>query len=80
MSLAKIFRPIRWPPAEDGAAFRPGTNAGVPRALQVGTQPVTNMSPPGSLPPTEEARALQEAGWLAMLELVFDETGWPDAD
>jgi hypothetical protein len=80
MSLAKIFRPIRWPPAEDGAAFRPGADAGVPRALQVGMQPVTNTSPPGPARTAETDRASREAAWLAMLELVFDETGWPDAD
>ena len=47
------------------------------RASRVGTQPVTNTSPPGAPTPTPDA-AMEET-WLSILELVFAETGWPDA-
>jgi hypothetical protein len=88
MQMAKIFKPIRWShaarseaetlsplPAEDDAD----------RVSRVGAQPVTNTSPSGSsdafLAAPEAGRADDdEETWLAMLELVFETTGWPDAE
>lgn len=84
MGMAKIFRPIRWPVVADGAetptprVLAVAAEAIRPRVSQVGTQPVTNTSPPGRDWPA--VPSTQEEGWLALLELVFDETGWPDAE
>ena len=80
MSLAKIFRPIRWPATPAEAVYPAAARLEGPRALQVGTQPVTNLSPSGTPAAASTSTALQEEGWLALLELVFDETGWPDAE
>lgn len=80
MSLAKIFRPIRWPSVPGEAVYPPASGPGRPRPLQVGMQPVTNLSPSGASPTAASSDALKEEGWLALLELVFDETGWPDAE
>jgi hypothetical protein len=89
MQMAKIFKPIRWSHAARSGA---GTTSPLPlpaeddanRTGRVGTQPVTNMSPSGySEPSVIEPPAYAEAdedAWLALLELVFDETGWPDAE
>jgi hypothetical protein len=71
MTLAAIFRPIRHQPAVD----EPGAG----RESRAGVQPVTNTPSPGA-PSGPSTRSAQEEGWLALLELVFDETGWPDAD
>jgi hypothetical protein len=80
MSLAKIFRPIRWPSVPGEAVYPPPALPDGLRALQMGTQPVTNLSPSGVSSASSTSTELKEEGWLALLELVFDETGWPDAD
>jgi hypothetical protein len=78
-----MFRPIRRRPAlpETTAALAPATGdsleSGPGRGSRVGTPPGTNTSPPG--PPPAPAGDEREQAWLAMLELVFAETGWPDA-
>jgi hypothetical protein len=69
MAMARIFKPLRSMPSD----FEDED-----RATRMGAQPVTN--PPPSGPSPEAARAAQEEGWLALLELVFEETGWPDAE
>ena len=86
MGMAKIFSPIRWSVA-DAAAESPTPQPLVVAALsgsparQAGAQPVTNTLPPGSsLFNTEPPLASREEGWLALLEMVFETTGWPDAD
>lgn len=82
MGMAKIFRPIRWPVPAGGAdsptplSLTAATELFQPRTSQVGVQPVTNTPPPGV---QSVARSTKEEGWLALLELVFEETGWPDA-
>lgn len=87
MIVAKIFAPLRSPPPamiEEPEASPRALFGSVemfwPRADRMGAQPVTNTSPSGPLA-ANEANALtpQEQGWLALLEIVFDETGWPDA-
>lgn len=86
MRLAKILQPIRsrsLAGAEEET--RSPTLLGVvpapaDRVTRVGTNPVTNTSPPGPLAHAEAARpSSKEEEWLALLELVFDQTGWPDA-
>jgi len=82
MPLARIFAPIRHPTALTEAEEAvpppsPAADAGEGRDSRVGTQPVTNTSPPGASTPTPDA-AMEET-WLSILELVFAETGWPDA-
>lgn len=88
MLAARIFRPIR-------RRFSKAIKAGSPVAAaadslpesRVGKQPVTNISPPGapisSLVPKLPGPPLpttREEGWLALLEMVFEVTGWPDAE
>ena len=48
----------------------------------MGAQPVTNMFPSGptAVEPFTDQTATDEDAWLAMLEIVFAETGWPDAE
>jgi len=84
MLAAKIFRPLRRRSRSQGA--------GNPPEDRVGKQPVTNTSPPGALLSTLPALPdlpklpavslpnAREEGWLALLEMVFEVTGWPDAD
>ena len=91
MQMAKIFRQIRWPHGgrvdERPKAFppEPAANA-ASRERRVGTQPVTNTFPSGkSDPPTPIAdrgsySEEDEGAWLALLELIFETTGWPDAE
>jgi hypothetical protein len=79
MSLAQIFMPIRHPEiarqAEVLPFLRPADiNPGESRDNRVEVDPVTNTPPPGPL------RSTKEEGWLALLELVFETTGWPDAE
>lgn len=81
MPMAKIFSPIRRPsaPAEVTAPRSPPA-AGEPRRdSRVGVQPVTNPPPPGSPALADANGRPTEETWMAMLELVFAETGWPDA-
>jgi hypothetical protein len=88
MQMAKIFKPIRWSHAARSGAE---TSSPLPlpaeddanRVSRVGIQPVTNTSPSGYSEPSVIEPAYAEANedaWLALLELVFDETGWPDAE
>jgi hypothetical protein len=83
MARAEMFRPIRRRPAPPEAAAAPpaasgdSIESGPGRGSRVGTHPVTNTSPPG--PPPASAGDAREQAWLAMLELVVAETGWPDA-
>ena len=86
MNAAKIFTPLRGQPSADvelGAMPRSlaGLEAFWPRADRVGAQPVTNKPPSGPTPtqPAAAEPSAQEQGWMALLEIVFDETGWPDA-
>jgi hypothetical protein len=91
MQMAKIFKPIRWSHAArtDTAAMPslPDPAAGDrDRTGRMGIQPVTNTSPSGNpvsavpiIEPDGRAEA-DEDTWLAMLELVFEATGWPDAE
>jgi hypothetical protein len=78
-----MFRPIRRRPALPEVTATPlaasgdSIESGPGRDSRVGTHPVTNTSPPG--PPPAPAGDEREQAWLAMLELVFAETGWPDA-
>jgi len=84
MPMAKIFKPIRWQsaaahegkesPSQQPLGLPPATIAH--RENRMGAQPVTNTPPSGPLP---RPLTPQEEGWLALLELVFEETGWPDA-
>ena len=80
MQMARIFAPIRHPAAstEAGAVLpqSPAPDEDGGRDSRVGMQPVTNTSPPGDI--VAPQAALEET-WMAMLELVFAETGWPDA-
>jgi hypothetical protein len=52
----------------------------------VGTQPVTNTSPsgpsdrPAPITDTGSYTEEDEGAWLALLELIFETTGWPDAE
>jgi len=86
MNAAKIYTPLRGQHSADaafGAMPRSlvGSEAFWPRADRVGAQPVTNKPPSGfsaGQPPGNEPDP-REQGWLALLEIVFDETGWPDA-
>ena len=78
MSLAQIFMPIRHPEiagqAEVFAVLRPASpEPGASRDSRVEAIPVTNTPPPGP-------QSTKEEGWLALLELVFETTGWPDAE
>ena len=80
MGLARIFKPIRLAhavaePAADRAAGQT-VDSGGSRVSRVEASTVTNALPSG---PSPAQRASDEEGWLALLELVFDETGWPDA-
>ena len=82
--LARIFRPLRRQPATSGgaeAAF-PAKRAriipGRPDNGRVGGQAVTN-APPSGLQRTSVPRPGTEESWMALLELVFAVTGWPDA-
>jgi len=82
MLMAKIFAPIRHPTASTGGGEAmpppsPTPDAGEGRDSRVGGQPVTNTPPSGAPAPTPDA-AMEET-WLSILELVFAETGWPDA-
>ncbi|MEO8883259.1 MAG: hypothetical protein ABI377_07620 [Devosia sp.] len=84
--MAKIYTPLRGQHSADtafGAMPRSlvGSEAFWPRADRVGAQPVTNKPPSGPLTkqPAGNESSAQEQGWLALLEIVFDETGWPDA-
>lgn len=83
MARTEMFRPIRRRralpevTAASVAASGDGIESGPSRGSRVGTHPVTNTSPPG--PPPAPAGDEREQAWLAMLELVFAETGWPDA-
>jgi hypothetical protein len=91
MQMAKIFRPIRWPHAErtegkpTALPAEPAAEA-VDREGRVGTQPVTNTFPSGKadvpVPITEIGGHTEEdeGAWLALLELIFETTGWPDAE
>lgn len=81
MHLVKILQPIR---SRSLAVAREETRSptlprpvpeAADRVTRVGAIPVTNTSPPGPL-----ADPAREEVWLALLELVFDATGWPDAD
>ncbi len=84
MRMAKIFRPIRWQsrPGKEGQEQDPAPPEpdapGRLRQGRVGTQPVTNTSPSGSF--LSSLPTTREEGWMALLELVFSETGWPDAE
>lgn len=86
MNAAKIYTPLRGQhsaDAEFGAMPRSlvGSEAFWPRADRVGAQPVTNKPPsgPAATQPAASEPSAQEQGWMALLEIVFDETGWPDA-
>ena len=86
MNAAKIYTPLRGQHPADmefGAMPRSliGSEAFWPRADRVGAQPVTNTPPSGPATPQPAANepSAQEQGWMALLEIVFDETGWPDA-
>jgi hypothetical protein len=90
MAMTNIFKPIRHPapdlnPAE-GQAFPPSpandTESGASREIRMGAKPVTNMFPSGptAVEPFTDQTATDEDAWLAMLEIVFAETGWPDAE
>ena len=76
--MAQIFKPLRGQHADvpemQSLAFDPQAGFG---ATRVGIQPVTNTSPSGT---PKDARTLQEEGWMALLEMVFEVTGWPDAE
>jgi hypothetical protein len=86
--MARIFTPIRGQLStlrEMAAATLPSlgdpAEANWAWSNRMGTQPVTNTSPSG--PPTpaaQPARSTKEEGWLALLEMVFEATGWPGAD
>jgi hypothetical protein len=91
MQMAKIFRPIRWPHTgrtegrPTASSPEPATEA-ADRESRVGTQPVTNPFPSGK---TEVPAPITDIGghteedegaWLALLELIFETTGWPDAE
>lgn len=80
MTMVEIFKPIRRQLSAYGErAIR--DPAGSRRENRVGTKPVTNTSPPGpELSAVEQQRRVDEQGWMALLELVFLETGWPDAE
>ena len=94
MVMARIFTPIRnLQPAREGRAIAPDPSGkalgGGARTSRVEAQPVTNTSPPGAplLPAAATlpaARPLptpaQEEDWMALLELVFAVTQWPDAE
>lgn len=91
MQMAKIFRPIRWAHAgrTEGkpTASRPESAAeAANRESRVGTQPVTNTFPSGKAalpaPMTDVGGHGEEdeGAWLALLELIFETTGWPDAE
>ena len=82
MSLANMFAPLRHPDIARQAAVIPfvrpaAETPGESRDNRAETDPVTKTPSPGPLdrPPTT-----QEQGWLALLELVFETTGWPDAE
>jgi len=81
MSLANIFAPLRHPEiarqAEVIAFVRPAGTPGDSRDNRAETDPVTNTPSPG---PLDRAPTTQEQGWLALLEIVFETTGWPDAE
>jgi hypothetical protein len=82
MAMTNIFKPIRYHlPDPDEAAGRPHRDemaeSGDSRANRMGVQPVTNTLPSG--PSAAPAPVSDEDAWLAMLEIVFAETGWPDA-
>lgn len=90
MQMAKIFRPIRWPHSGRGGG-RPTASPPAPaadaadRESRVGTQPVTNPFPsgkpdaPAPMMDTGGYAEADEGAWLALLELIFETTGWPDA-
>jgi hypothetical protein len=90
MQMAKIFRPIRWPHtarADEGPSAFPSDPGGpANRNGRVGTQPVTNPSPPdpsarpAPIADTGSYTEEDEGAWLALLELIFETTGWPDAE
>jgi hypothetical protein len=82
MLMAKIFAPIRHPAASTEAGDplpppSPAPDVVGDRDSRVGGQPVTNTPPSGPVLP-DPAAAMEET-WLSILELVFAETGWPDA-
>jgi hypothetical protein len=93
MAMAQIFKPIRWPPAvaatQEASPPAAGNLADLARYREsrVGAQPVTNTPPSGSpaAPADEPANdgstaPDQEQAWLALIEMVFEVTGWPDAE
>jgi hypothetical protein len=91
MLMAKIFTPIR-----RRSAAAAGPEAILPvsaasrdttarRQSRVGAQPVTNASPSGLFAPAPVVEPAappegSEETWMALLELVFAETGWPDVE
>ena len=84
MAMLNIFKPIRHHlPNSDAAAAETlarddeMAESGDSRANRMGVQPVTNTLPSG--PSASPEPAADEDAWLAMLEIVFAETGWPDA-
>lgn len=82
MQMARIFAPIRHPAASTEAGEgspppSPAPDDGGARDGRVGGQPVTNTPPSGSVSPNPAAT--MEETWQSILELVFAETGWPDA-
>jgi hypothetical protein len=86
VGLAKIFKPIRWQAAateaeETVSPSRLDDVADIARHREnrMGTPPVTNTSPSGPDSASLDNRKAHEETWTAMLELVFAETGWPDA-
>jgi len=86
MTVAKIYTPLRGQHSADAEiGTMPRSLAGLeafwPRADRLGAQPVTNTSPsgPSATKPMANEPSAQEQGWMALLEIVFDETGWPDA-
>lgn len=88
MLAARIFRPIRRRFSKTARADSPAVTAGSPLPdSRAGKPPVTNISPSGapisSLVPKLPGPPLpttREEGWLALLEMVFEVTGWPDAE
>lgn len=89
MAMTNIFKPLRHPATDQDLAegkYFPlradNTESGDSRETRMGTQPVTNTFPSGptAFQATNNEKTADEDTWLAMLEIVFAATGWPDAE